>query len=148
MLTNAQPTESRQFKNKYGSVSLERRSRIVIASFSGALNASVLRFFSEHLESVLGDLKGRPWCYLSNSPEAMVGTGEAEAVLIESGKLGHKWGCVQAAYVLTSPVAIAQAKRIRDNIGIEQPLSEVLFDTEAEAFTYLTTFLAQFPEQS
>ncbi|BDX05262.1 hypothetical protein [Planctobacterium marinum] len=148
MSSIAQTPDKHQFKNKYGSVSLERNGRIIVASFVGAINAGVLKYFSEHLELLLGELKGRPWCYLNNSPEAMVGTEEAEAVLIESGRLGHKWGCVQAAYVLTSPVAIAQTKRIRENIGIEQPLSDVLFSNEDDAFQYLTAFLDQLPESS
>lgn len=148
MFTNAQTIEKRQFKNKYGSVSLERRDRIVVASFAGAINAGILKFFSENLESVVGDLKGTTWAYLSSSAEAMVGTEEAEALLTEAGKLGHLWGCVQAAYVLTSPVAIAQTRRIREKLGVEQPLSDVLFSTEAEAFDYLSSFLEQLPEPS
>lgn len=146
MLKSTTLSSIRHFRNKFGSVSLERRDRIVVACFSGSINAGTLAFFSEHLEPVVGELKGRSWCYLSSSSEAMVGTQEAETLLMEAGRLGHQWGCVQAAYVLKSPVAIAQTRRIREKIGVEQPLDEVLFDTEAQAVEYLNHYLDNLAE--
>ena len=116
---------------------MERQDNIVLCRFFGAINQTLVQFFEENLERVVGDLKGQPWAYLSSSTEAMAGTAECEAGLIRSGIDAHTWGCVQAAYVLKSPVAIAQTRRIRDTIGIEQPLEDVLFDTEGAARSYL-----------
>ncbi|MCC2604949.1 hypothetical protein [Planctobacterium marinum] len=141
-------TDLLKFKNKFGGVTLQRRGRIVVASFFGAINASVLQFFCDNLVKVVGDLKGSPWGYLSSSSEAMVGTEEAEAMLIAGGKIGLQLGCVRAAYVLKSPVAIAQTRRIRERLGVEPALDEILFASESEAIDYLEAYLEQYQGQS
>ena len=131
-------SEILSYKNKFGSLAMERRGRIILCSHTGSLNGSLMRFFNDHLEEVIGDLKGSPWGYLSSSLEATVATQEVEDLLVESGRLGLRWGCVAAAYVLKSPVAIDQTRRVREQLGIPTPLDDILFTTEEEAFNYLT----------
>lgn len=85
----------------------------------------------------MGDLKGSPWGYLSSSAEASVATKEVEDLLVESGRLGLQWGCVAAAYIMTSPIAIEQTRRVRQELGIPLPLEDILFDTEEQALSYI-----------
>ena len=131
-------------KNKYGSVKLERRGRILIARYSGAISGSLLRFFIDNLEVLLGEIKGSPWGYLSSSDLAAIGTTEVEALSVKVGKLAIEWGCVQGAYVLKSPVALAQTRRVRQQIGLEQPLEEVLFETDEEALSFLESAVSKY----
>ena len=112
-----------------------------MCTYTGNLNGSLMTFFNNNLESVVGDLKGSPWGYLSSSEEATAGTQEVEELLMESGRLGLQWGCVAAAYVLKSPVAIAQTRRVRDKLGIPTPLDDILFATEEDAMVYLNQAL-------
>lgn len=116
---------------------MERRERIIWCTFSGTLNGSLLKFFNANLEGLIGDLKGSPWGYLSSSLDASVATQEVEDLLLESGLQGLQWGCVAAAYVMTSPIAIAQTQRVRQKMGIPQSIHEVLFDTEDDALAFL-----------
>lgn len=140
-------TDLLKFKNKHGGVSLERKGCIVISRFTGAINASVMHFFCENLPVAVGDLRGSPWAYLSSSSEAMAGTEEAEALLMEGVKIGMQMGCVGAAYVLSSPVAIAQTRRIREKLGAQPDLDDILFASEPEAIGYLEALLADFQVQ-
>lgn len=122
---------------------MERQGKIVLCRFQGSVGSTLLTFFARHLEQVVGPLKGSPWAYLSSSADAVAGTPEAEAVLAKAAIEAHGWGCVQAAYVLTSPIAISQTRNIREKIGVQQPLEDVLFTTEEAAKEYLSTFLAK-----
>lgn len=115
----------------------------MLCRFSGAVNQTLLTFFGKNLEEVVGPLKGSPWAYLSSSADAYAGTPEVETLLVSAAKKGYEWGCVQGAYVLTSPVAIAQTRKIRDEIGVFQPLEEVLFDTEEQAIEFLNDVIAK-----
>ena len=127
---------------------MSREGQIIIARFSGAVNASILRFFYDNLMSLSEELVGSPWGFLNASEHAFAATGEAEELLIKAGIEGHQRGCVQAAYVLNSPVAMAQTNKIRAAIGITQPLEEVLFASEAKAKEYLHAWLANYAPQA
>ena len=118
-------------------MTMQLQGRILLVTYKGTLNASLMHFFSDNLEEALSDIKGSPWGYLSHSNEASVATKDVEALLMESGLNGLQWGCVGAAYLIKSPVLMAQTSKVRKAMGIEQPLEDVLFDTLEEARAYL-----------
>lgn len=119
----------------------------MLCTHKGTLNGSLMRFFNTHLEEVLGDVKGTPWGYLSNAMETSAATKEVEDLLLESGLLGLKWGCVAAAYVMTSPIAIAQTQRVREKMGIPYSIQDILFDSEDEAKTFLENSVQSFVDK-
>lgn len=138
-------SDLKTFDNKHGTLTMEREGDIIVARFSGAVNGSMLRFFFEHLVLLAEAKATSPWAFLNASESAFAATAEAEALLVKAGIKGYQLGCVQAAYVLQSPVAVAQTKKIRATIGITQPLEEVLFATEPQAHDYLISYLSNYP---
>ncbi|XOV80695.1 MAG: hypothetical protein ACFHVJ_07040 [Aestuariibacter sp.] len=129
-------------KAKYGSLSMERQGRIVVCRFKGSINHTLLNFFTKNLPTVLGDLQGQQWGYLSSSGEVDAGTPESEKLLVQAGKKVLQLGCVKAAYVLTSAIAIAQTRKARSICGVTEPLEDIIFSSEEDAKRFLQEQLA------
>ena len=116
---------------------MQMQGRILLVTHKGTLNGSMVQFFSDNLEDALGDIKGSPWGYLSHSTEASIATQDFESLMMESGLKALEWGCVGAAYLIKSPVLLAQTSKVWQALNSDRSFDDMLFDNLQDAQEYL-----------
>lgn len=144
-----QPSQSGYaFKAKYGSMSVSLRGDIVYGKFSGALSCGITKRLMQAIPGIIAPLNGQPWGYISFSESAQAATPSAEEDLVKCVTLFHQLGCSASAYILSSPVAKEQLKRVRIAAGAPQPIDEILFDDIKSAEKYIRDTLSALSESS
>jgi len=129
------------YKNQFGSIKMRLQDNILISEFKGAVSVSIVEYFIKAAETLIKQIDVKAWGYISCSEQAEAATPDAEKLLIQSAKLFYEKGCIQSAYVLTSPIAIAQVEKLRASIGVTEPLKNVLFKDLTEAQAFITDIL-------
>lgn len=132
-----------EFKNKYGHATLQHESNIIIASFSGNLNESLVSDFSKELIKMVKTLAGSPWAYISNSLTVQAATPEAEKSFVILTRHMVKEGCIASAYILGSALVTNQLQRIVKNAGLEIDVKDYLFNNLEEAKSYINTIMTE-----
>ncbi|GHB56375.1 hypothetical protein GCM10008107_01500 [Psychrosphaera saromensis] len=117
---------------------------ILISEFEGAVSVSIVEFFIKAAKTLIKKINAEKWGYISCSKQAEAATPDAEKLLIQSAHLFYDMGCVQSAYVLTSPIAISQVQKLRASIGIDEPLKNILFDDLQQAKDFILNTLQSY----
>jgi len=126
-----------ELKNKYGHVSLQVESNIIISNFNGSINESLVLDFSKAILSQAKIFAGSPWAYISNSLSVQAATPGAEERFICLTKDMVKKGCVASAYILDSTVAINQMQRVLNRAGLYHNIHDLLFTNMEEALSFV-----------
>lgn len=130
-----------KFKNKYGSYKLHVEGSIVIAQFKGSLNPELLNHFNATLLETIAPFKHLPWDYISDSPDVVAATPDAEKNMIDVSQTMGKNNCLISAFVLTSPIALRQIQRIMHGSGRDAHLQDCLFDDLQQAKSFVNKIL-------
>jgi hypothetical protein len=132
------------YKNQFGSIKMKIHENILISEFEGAVSVSIVEYFIKAAKRLIKKINAEKWGYISCSKQAEAATPDAEKLLIKSAQLFHEKGCVQSAYVLTSPIAISQVQKLRASIGIDEPLKNILFDDLEQAKYFISKTLQSY----
>lgn len=132
-----------ELKNKYGQVTLQHESNIIIARFSGNINESLVRDFSKELLKRVTMFAGTPWGYISDSFSAQAATPDAEKSFINLTTHMIREGCIASAYVLGSTLITNQMQRILKNAGLDLDINSCLFNTLEEAKSYIDLMMKE-----
>lgn len=130
-----------KFKNKYGSYKLRVEGSIVIAQFKGSLNPELLNHFNTTLLETIAPFKHLPWGYISDSPDVVAATPDAEKNMIDVSQTMGKNNCLISAFVLTSPIALRQIQRIMHGSGRDAHLQDCFFDDLQQAKSFVNKIL-------
>ncbi|WP_440056474.1 hypothetical protein ACSLBF_20435 (plasmid) [Pseudoalteromonas sp. T1lg65] len=122
-----------QLKAQSGKLTVWAEEPMIISSFEGNINETLIYFLNESLSKCLAEFKTDKWVYVSYSNQAKAATPGAYKMLVQSAKDSIASGCVAAAYVLDSAIAKDQTKKMRAELGLPEPFEDVLFDTLEEA---------------
>ncbi|MCV2883371.1 hypothetical protein OE749_01500 [Aestuariibacter sp. AA17] len=125
------------FRTRHGEISMEVHGNIVVGRFSGAISSNLTSKLASAITDLLAPLQGTPWGYLSISNLAEGATPDAEQGLIDALMVGFKMGVVCSAYIIHSPVAVAQMDRVRKACGATDDIRDHLFSDEKSAREYL-----------
>jgi hypothetical protein len=129
------------YKNQFGSIKIIFDDNIIITTFKDAVSVSIVEYFIKTTERIIQTITPRPWGYISFSLEAQAATPEAYKLLIKAAKTFQQHGCVKSAYVLGTPIAIAQTEQLMAAIGITTPLKNFLFDDLEQAKNFISSTL-------
>ncbi|MFT6529995.1 MAG: hypothetical protein ACJAZB_001646 [Psychrosphaera sp.] len=132
------------YKNSFGSLKLTLEDNIMTAEFKGSVSASIAQYFLKTAEKMINDNKIDHWGYISYSEQADAATPEAHLLLIKAAKIFYQAGCVKSAYVLKSSIAIRQIEKLREEMGVTAPLSNVLFKDLQQAKQFMFDFLKDY----
>ncbi|CAM3694725.1 MULTISPECIES: hypothetical protein [Pseudoalteromonas] len=132
-----------KFINKYGQVSLQCEQNIIIADFSGNVNASLVSAFANSLLTQVAQFANKPWGYISNSQTLLAATPQAEQQLtLLTSAMVHK-GCIASAYIFDSSIVINQMQRILDNAGLNMDIRPCLFNSLAQAKAFVNKTMTE-----
>ncbi|GEK11863.1 MULTISPECIES: hypothetical protein [Pseudoalteromonas] len=123
------------FQTRCGKVTLWTEKNILFACFEGNINESMIHFFSRTMEQCRDEIAVPAWGYVSYSEKAIAATPQAYDLLVNVAKRCLQLGCVSAGYVLNSAIAKRQMEKLRKEIGMPEPIEQVLFvdlDTAVE----------------
>lgn len=129
------------YKNQFGSIKLSTKHNILFAEFKGAVSLSVAQYFVKTAPTLIQKFNQQDWGYVSYSEQVEAATPEAHKMLIQAGKLFYQLGCVKSAYVLKSVIAISQVEKLRQEMGVTDPIKSVLFNSLAEAEQFMRNTL-------
>jgi hypothetical protein len=129
------------YKNQFGSIKISFDNNIMTTKLKGAVSISLVEYLIKTAEKLIKDITPQPWGYISSSIKAQALTPDGYALLVKAAKAFQKNGCVKSAYVLSSPIAIAQIEKLRRDMGVTIPLKDVLFDDLDQARDFMTDFL-------
>ncbi|MGA4608438.1 hypothetical protein [Pseudoalteromonas maricaloris] len=130
------------YQTRYGKVTLWTEQNILFACFEGNINESMIHYFSRALEQCRAEIHSSTWGYVSYSEKAIAATPEAYKLLVNTAKRCLQLGCVSAAYVLKSAIAKSQIEKMRKEIGMPEPLDQVLFADVSAAIEFVKSTLA------
>lgn len=125
------------FENPFGSVSIELQEQIITAQFHGSVSLDSVNYFAKISKQLIAQISDKPWGYVSYSAQADAATPEALATFIQCAVYFYQQGCVASAYVLKSPIAIAQVQQMRSELNVTEPLHHVLFDNLQQATQFV-----------
>jgi hypothetical protein len=137
-----------EFKDKDGSISLRRVDDILHVNISGLCGIDLVNFYSNSISKIAPQFGGTKWGLVSNSPGYQAATPDAEKVFYDVALICIEAGCRADAYVMQSPIAIAQTNAIRKSYGAPVPFEQVLFVNETDAVNYLTQALKKYKVKS
>jgi hypothetical protein len=129
------------YQNKFGSIKIAFDNNIMITEFTGPVSASLVDYLIKTTDTLFENIEIKPWGYISHSTEVEAATPDGYKLLVEAAKKMGLYGCVKSAYVLTSPIAIAQTEHLRVACGVTAPITDVLFDELEQAKQFITDFL-------
>ena len=129
------------YKNQFGSIKLSAKHNILFAEFKGAVSESVAQYFVKTAPTLIQEFNQQDWGYVSYSEQVEAATPDAHKILIQAGILFYQLGCVKSAYVLKSAIAISQIDKLRKEMGVTDPIQNVLFDTLTEAEQFMRNTL-------
>ncbi|MCQ8876922.1 hypothetical protein NQT69_02590 [Pseudoalteromonas shioyasakiensis] len=132
-----------EFKNKYGQVSLQHESNIIIAHFTGYINERLVNDFSQALINRVKIFAGTPWGYISNSLSVQAATPEAEKGFINLTSHMIKEGCIASAYVLGSTLVTNQMQRVLHSADVNLDIQDYLFNSLDEAKSYIEKIMTE-----
>lgn len=135
------------YKNKFGSIKLSFDNNMMITEFTGAISISLVEYLITTSTKLLKKRSSKPWGYISCSKKAEAATPEAYNLLVEAAKNFKLCGCIKSAYVLSSPIAIAQTETLVLATGNTTPIKNLLFDELEQAKEFITNVLEDY-EQS
>jgi hypothetical protein len=137
-----------EFEDKFGSISLEKRGNILLVNINGACGVDLITFYTKSVTKIAPLFGGQKWGVLYNTLGYEAATPEAEKAFFELSEICLELGCRCEAFCMTSPVAIAQASRIRLSYGNTIPIEDAIFDTPEVANVYLTKILEKLNTKS
>ena len=132
-----------RFKELCGELTMELEGRIVIATFTGAIDASLARHFAQAIDRLVAPIKGQNWGYISCSEGVDAATPDAEPLFVQA--VGHYFqlGCRSSGFVMSSPIAIKQMDSILKRAGLQDGIQPRLFDSRQAAKSHIASSLAQ-----
>jgi hypothetical protein len=130
------------FKDRHGSISLQKKGTILVAYFRGSIGDAVAQQFCQGMKEFIPLFNRQNWAYLNNAIEYKAATPLAESYYVETYKYGKEMGCCDDAYVSNSAVGLSQLGKLRTAAGIHSAISERIFSSLEEAETYLATQLS------
>lgn len=128
--------------DKFGAYRLWYENRIMRAVVTGAIGTSLSKKFVEHVSELFTLIPDKTFGYLGDLSHCEGYTAESEPLLSASNAEGMKRGCFIDAYLINSPVAAAQIKRVRQGAGIDDVFESHLFQQETQALDYLYAIMA------
>lgn len=134
----------KEYKTINGELSIELQHNIITAKFSGALDAKLTLAFKRALLELTPSLNGQKWGYLSLSQQSLAATPEAEDILVECMQLCWSLGCVVAAYVLGSNLAVDQLDRVCRKAGLQTGAEGKVFDSPEQGKLHIEQTLSSF----
>jgi len=137
-----------EFKDKYGSLSLEKHGNILQVNINSACGIDLINFYIKKIRKFAPLFSINKWGLLSNSLGYEAATPEAEIALVEFCKICIELGCRVEAYCMISPVAIEQTRRMRLSYGNNIPIEDALFASQEKAEIYMTKTLEQLNAKS
>ncbi|PCK32751.1 hypothetical protein [Pseudoalteromonas piscicida] len=129
------------FQTRCGKVTVWTEHRILFACFEGNINESMIHYFSRAFEQCRSEIDSSTWGYVSYSEHAIAATPEAYNLLVKVARRCIDLGCTSAAYVLKSAIAKSQTAKLRKEIGMPEPLEQVLFTDVNAAVEYVKCHL-------
>lgn len=130
-----------KFKNSHGSYKLHVEDNIVIAQFEGNLNPQLLTHFKAALLNTIKPFNLKAWGYISNSPDVVAATPDAEQNMVDVSQTMGANNCVVSAFILTSPIAIRQLQRILQGSNRDAYLQDCLFNDLPSAKAFIKKVL-------
>lgn len=131
-----------RYKDKYGRFDLFKKKNYIEAHIEGACDLRLINVLRDGLIELAKSFNNAAWGYVSLSPKVDAATQNGEDAILAMMQELMKKGCIVDSYYLTSPLAIAQTKRIRENAGITSDFNLVLFNTPQEAREFTESYLA------
>lgn len=135
-----------EYTSDSGSLRISLHDSILEVAFSGNIGEAQVNYLYKRLPTIVKQIPTKHWAYFSHTESVFAATPQALEMLIEASRYCQQNGCVIAAYVLNTAIAVSQTQQLRDALAIEQPLDEVLFETDQEAKQYLLAVLKNFEE--
>jgi hypothetical protein len=133
------------FKDKDGSINLEKKGRILVATFTGSCGDQIANQMLKGVQNIVSDFADENWGFLSNALDYHAATPLAEAYYLQAYTLCHKMGCRYETYVCNSALGLAQMAKLRLRMGIKGPMKSVTFPSLNAAEKFLLNKLS--PQQ-
>jgi hypothetical protein len=132
------------YTTQFGSIHITYEQNVITAIFKGSVSLSIAEYFVKAMELALKEIELPYWGYVSYSNQAEATTPDAYDLILKTANKHRSSGCVAAAHVLTSSIAIYQTQKIRDSIGLKEPLEECLFDNINDAKVFVLKELSAY----
>ena len=129
------------YKDKYGRFDLFKKQNYIEAHIEGACNMTLINALQDGLVELAAAFIDMPWGYVSLSPNVDAATQDGEDAILAMMLALMKKGCVIDSYYLTSPLAIAQTKRVREGANITSDFNLVLFNSPQAARNFAESYL-------
>ena len=134
-------------QDKHANYKVEFVDNVIIATIKGSIGESLTKRFCRDVEHMVELFPaGTYWAYLGDMSECDGYTGQAEPHLLHNSNFAKNHGCLVDAYVIPSPVAREQLRKVRIKAELPGELNERLFDNVEQAKHFLTTSLPQIKE--
>lgn len=132
------------YQDRYGSFELCKTDLVAEVKVIGSCGTRLIENLTEGLMNLSKEFSPYSWGYLSLSPNVDAASQSAEIAMIEMTKKMIANGCVVDAYILTTPLAIAQTARIRTESGVTSDIQNVLFSNADDARTFIHGYINKF----
>ena len=135
------------YQTQFGSINITFEKNVITAIFEGAISISIAEYFAKAIELALKEIKLSYWGFVSCSNQADAITPDAYDLLLKTANTHRNTGCVTSAHVLISSLVIYQTQKIRNAIGLTEPLDECLFDNINDAKAFVLKELSAYEDQ-
>ena len=136
------------YKDANGALTLERKGNLILATFSGAINTSIMKHFIDEIDDSIAPIQGQAWAYVSDSRKVHAATPDSEESLKKAVLKYYQLGCVCGAYVSTSAVMINQMDRVLKGVGVPTGIDGKLFESTEAAKAFCTQTLLQLSDSN
>ena len=129
-------SSSLSFQNRSGSYKMERQDNIVMCTIKGAMGISMAKRYLDNLTNFAQQFNQQSWGFVACAPEYQGEAVGAEEHLVASYLMAIEHNCKSDAYCMTSPMAIAQLAKLRQQRNFSGTLFERV-STDMEQTTSL-----------
>ncbi|MFT4937203.1 MAG: hypothetical protein ACI88A_000217 [Paraglaciecola sp.] len=123
------------FQNRSGSYKMERHNNIVICTLEGAMGVSMAKRYLANLNSFAQQFNQIAWGFVASASEYQGAAPGAEEYLSEAYTRAIRQNCKSDAYCMTSPMAIAQLAKLRQQCNLPGAISRRVYSTIEHAIT-------------
>lgn len=135
-------------RDKYGTYQMEFSADILSVKATGAIGVPLAKRFHLHICTLAQSIDSNAWGYFGALVDCEAYTDPALEILLSAHEYCMMQGCIVDAYCISSPLAIAQIKGIRQKAGILDSLGSKIFNHEDEALKFIHDAIASHQQLS
>jgi hypothetical protein len=117
-------------------------NNIVICTFKGAMGVSMAKRFLDNLTNFALQFQHKPWGFVAQASEFQGAALGAEEYLVASYSMAIQHNCKSDTYCITSPMAIAQLAKLRQQCNLTGLISQRICTGMDQATILVQTELA------